>query len=135
MRRAEGVVGGFAAFGEARQPVLHPQAANTVAAFSEDFMRVALVADIPDDLVARGVKDRMQRHGQLYHAKPGAQVSAGFRHGRDRLGPQFTRDLGQFGIGQAFQVRRAGDLIKQGGGGFVTHRGLSGAALAHVPPG
>ena len=98
-------------------------------------MRVALVADVPDDLVARRVKDRVQRDGQFNHAQPRAEVSASFRYRRNRLGPQFTGDLDQLGIRQVFQVRGAGHLIKQGGGGFVTHRGLSGAALAHVPPG
>ena len=76
MRRAKGVVGGFTAFGKSAQPVFHTQSADTVAAFGQDLMRVALVADVPDQLVLRRIKHRMDRDRQFNHAQTRAQMAA-----------------------------------------------------------
>jgi hypothetical protein len=88
MRRAERVVFAFGALGEARQPVLLAQGADAVAPPGQDLVRVALVAHIPDQLVHRGVEDRVDRHGQFDHAQRRAQMPAGFGHGRDHFGAQ-----------------------------------------------
>jgi hypothetical protein len=100
MRRAERVIGAFGPLGEARQPVLLAQGADPVAPPGQDLVRVALVAHVPDDLVARRVEHRVQRHGQFHHTQAGAQMPAGLRHRRDRLGPQFVRQPLQLGIAQ-----------------------------------
>ena len=76
MRRAERVIGALGAFGKARKTVLHPQGADTVAAFGQDFMRVALVADVPDQLVLGRIKHRMDRDRQFNHAQTRAQMAA-----------------------------------------------------------
>jgi hypothetical protein len=57
---------------------------------------VGLVADIPDQLVARGVEDGMDCDGQFDHAQGGAQMPAGRGHFGDGIAPQF--------IGQADQI-------------------------------
>ena len=76
MRRTKGVVGGFTAFGKSAQPVFHTQGADTVAAFGQDLMRVALVAHIPDQLVLRRIEHRMDRDRQFNHAQTRAQMAA-----------------------------------------------------------
>ncbi|EKE16586.1 MAG: hypothetical protein ACD_10C00906G0002 [uncultured bacterium] len=86
MRRAERIVGGFAALGKAGQAAFAAQGADTVAPPGEDFMRIALVADIPDDLVARGVEDGVQGDGEFDDAQTGTQMAAGDRHRRDGFG-------------------------------------------------
>ena len=113
MRRAKRVIGGFGALGETAQPVLHPQGADTVAAFGQDLVRIALVPDIPDYLVARRVEHRMQSHGKLDHAQPGTKMATGDGYGGNRLRPQLVRELVQLLVGQRFHIRRAVDLVEQ----------------------
>ncbi len=72
MGGAEGIVGRLAALGEAREPVLLAQGADPVAAAGEDLVRVALVPDVPDQLVARRVEHGVQRDRQLHDAEPRA---------------------------------------------------------------
>ena len=60
----------------AAQPVLHPQCADTVAASGQNLVRVALVADIPDQHVLGGVEHMVQRNCQLDHTQPGPQMPA-----------------------------------------------------------
>ena len=57
MRGPEGVVFALGALGETRQPAALAQGADAVAPAGQDLVRVALVADIPDQLVARRVED------------------------------------------------------------------------------
>ena len=65
MGRAEGVVFALRALGEARQAVRLAQGPDPVATAGEDLVRVGLVADVPDQPVARRVEHVMQRHRQL----------------------------------------------------------------------
>ncbi len=58
-------------------------------------MRIGLVADVPDEPVARGVEQIVQRDRQLDHAEPGAEVAAGHRDGVDRLLAQLGGELRQ----------------------------------------
>ena len=86
MRRAERVVFALGALGEARQAAALAQRADAVAPAGQDLVRIGLVADVPDQPVARRVEHVMQRHGQLDHAETGAQMAAGHRDRVDRLG-------------------------------------------------
>jgi hypothetical protein len=71
MRRPERVIGDFRdRLVNPRQPAFHPQGADAVAPPGQDLVRIALVAHVPDQLVARGVEDGMQRHGQFHHPQP-----------------------------------------------------------------
>jgi len=85
MGRAEGVVNTLGAFGKAAQTILHAQCADAVAPLGQDLVRITLVAHIPDDLVARGVEDRMQCDCQLDHSQTRPEMPAGFGDSRDRL--------------------------------------------------
>ncbi|OIQ71187.1 hypothetical protein GALL_472000 [mine drainage metagenome] len=93
MRCAERVIRAFRPLGEAAEPVLHAQGADTVASPGQDLVRIALVPDVPDQLVARRVKHGVNRHGKFNHAQPRAQMAAGFRHRRNRLCPHFVSQL------------------------------------------
>ena len=121
MRRPEGVIGAFRALGESRQTILLAQGPDTVPALGQDLVGIALVTHVPDDLVARRIEHGVQRHSQFDHAKPGPQVPACHRDGRDRLGPQFVRHLPQLRIRQPFQVGGPVDGVEKGRGGPVGH--------------
>ena len=95
MGGAERVVFAFGTLGEARQAAALPQRADAVAASRQDLVRVALVADVPDQAVPRRIEDMMQRNRQLDHAKTGAEMSAGLGHRVDEVMAQLVSDLSQ----------------------------------------
>jgi hypothetical protein len=64
------------------------------------------VRHVPDQLVARRVEHRVQRHGQFHHAQPRAEMPAGFRHGRDGLGRSSCASRLQLGIAQPLEIGR-----------------------------
>ncbi len=100
MGRAERVVLALRALGEARQAAALAQGADAVAPSGEDLVRVALVADVPDDAVVGGVEHVVQRHRQLDHAEPRAEMAAGDRHRVDHLGAHRVRHLLQLALRQ-----------------------------------
>ena len=88
---AERVVGALRPAGEAGEPAGLAQGADAGAAAGQDLVRVGLVADVPDQPVPGRVEHVVQRHRELDHAQPGAEVPA---RGRDRvhhLPPQLVR--------------------------------------------
>ena len=87
---------------------MHP-----VAPTGQDFVGVALVADIPDQLIHRRVKDGMDRHRQFHHPQRRPQMPAGFRDDRNHFSPHFIGQSPQFAIAQRFQISGRGDVIKQ----------------------
>ena len=64
-----------------------------VAAAGEDLVRVGLVADVPEDLVARRVEQRVQRDGQLAGAEVGAEVAADLADRVDDVLAHLLREL------------------------------------------
>ena len=104
MRGAEGVVLALVAAREARQPARLAQGADAVAPPGDDLVRVGLVAHVPYEPVARGVKHPVQGNRQLHDAEPGAEVPARHRDGIDRLLAQLGGELRQVGFGQLAQV-------------------------------
>ena len=61
VRGAERVVFALGALGEAGQAAAHAQRADAVAAAGEDLVRIGLMADVPDQPVARRVEHVVQR--------------------------------------------------------------------------
>ena len=59
------------------------QRVEVLEAPGEQLVRVGLVADVPDDLVARRVEHAVERERQLDHAEVGRQVAGAARHGLD----------------------------------------------------
>ena len=87
--------------------------ADAVAPAGQDLVRIGLVADVPDQAVARRVEHIMQRDGQLDHAEAGAEMAAGHRDGVDRLLAQFVGELAQLTLVEAAKVFGCMDLIEQ----------------------
>ena len=104
MGGAERVVFALGALGEAGQPAALAQRADAVAAAGEDFVRIGLVADVPDQPVVRRVEDVMQRDRQLDDAEAGAEMAAGDRDGVDGLLAQLIGDLAKLVLLEAPEV-------------------------------
>ena len=115
MRSAEGIVFALAALGEARQAAALTQGADTVAPSGQDLVRIALVADIPDELVLRRVEHVMDRHGQLDHAEARAEMPAAGTDRVDHLAAQFVGQLAQLILLELAKVGRKIDSVEQGG--------------------
>ena len=90
---AELIVLAFAAPEKARQPTLLPQRRQPLIAAGQDLPRVALMADVPNDLVVRRIERGAECHGQLDDAEPRADVAAGVRDHVDQPLPHFVGQL------------------------------------------
>ena len=113
MRRAERIIVGFGPLGEARQPATLAQGADAVAPPGQYLVRIALVADIPHQLVARRIEHIMDRGGQFHHAQARPQMATRHAHGGNHFLPQFIGQLPQlFGL-QGAQIGRPDDLVEQ----------------------
>ena len=93
MARAERVVLRFLALAEAGKPTAHANGADTLAPTGEDFMRIGLMAHIPDQLIGGRVEHMVQGDGQLHHAEARTEMPAGLRYGINRLAAQIIREL------------------------------------------
>lgn len=113
MRGPEWVVFTFHALGEAGEAAALPQRADAIAPPGQNFVRVALVADVPDQAIRRRVEHIMQRDSELDYAEAGAEVAAGLRHRIDRFLSQFLGELRQLGRLKLPHFRRSADLIEQ----------------------
>ena len=63
MADAQDVILAFSAPREGVQPAFLADGADPIAASGQNFMRVSLVADVPDQAIERRVVDVVQRHG------------------------------------------------------------------------
>ncbi len=124
MRGAERVVFAFGALGEAGQAAALPQRANAVAPAGENFVRIGLVADIPDQPVRRRIEDIMQRDCQLDNAEPCTEMPAGLGDGVDSFGPQLVGELLELLGRQILEIARQMDAIEQGRLGRFGHAQL-----------
>ena len=79
VRGAERIVVALGALGEAGQAAAGAQRADAVAASGQDLVRIGLVADVPDQAVARRIEDVMDRGRQFDHAEAGAEMAASHR--------------------------------------------------------
>ena len=78
MRRAERVVFALTPLREARQPAALTQRRDPVLATRQNLMRITLVTDVPNQDVARGVKNVMDRRRQLDNAQTRTQMTPVF---------------------------------------------------------
>ena len=111
MRRAKRVIRGLRAFREPADPPALPQTVHLRTAPSQNLVRIALVTHVPDQLVARRVKHRVDRHTQFHHTKAGAQMPTRLAYGADHLTAQLGRKPRQLRIGHLSQIRRAGNSV------------------------
>ena len=115
MGGAERIVFALAALGETGEPAALAKRADAVAAAGEDLVRVGLVADVPDQDVARGVEHVMQRRGQFDDAEAGAEMAAGYRDGVDRFLTQLVGDLADLVHLEPAQIVRGADCVEKRG--------------------
>lgn len=113
MAGAERVVVALGALGEAGQAAAGAQGADAVAPAGQDLVRVGLVADVPDQAVARGVEHIVQCGSQFDHAEPGAEMPAGDRYRVDRLQSQFVGDLPNLIDPQLAQIFRCANGVEK----------------------
>jgi hypothetical protein len=83
-----------------------------LVAAGQDLVRIALVADVPDELVARRVEDVVQRDGQLDDAEAGREVAADPADDVDHAVAHVLRDLRQLSLATAPAGRRGRDTIQ-----------------------
>jgi hypothetical protein len=88
-----------------------------VATPGQDLVRVRLVPDVPQDLVARRVEQAVHGDGDLAGAQVGAEVPTDLPHGVDQQLADLLRDLLQLFLGQPVQVLRAVDVVEESLGG------------------
>ena len=103
---AERIVRAFRAFGKAGQTVPLAQGVDTLAPPCQDLVRIALVADLPDQAIFRRFEHRMQGNGQLHHPQSRPQMTARRGNRADGLGTQLLGKLLKLAGGEVAQVRR-----------------------------
>ena len=74
--RADDVVLGLAAAGKPGEAAVLADGVEALGAAGDDLVGVGLVADVPDDLVARAFEDAVQRDRELDGAEAGGQMAA-----------------------------------------------------------
>ncbi len=75
-------------------------------------MRVGLVADVPEDLVAGRFEQRVQRHGELAGAEVGAEVAADLPDRVDDVLADLLGQLRELLLGELVQVLGAVDGLE-----------------------
>ncbi len=112
---AHDVVLGLLDRAERREPLVLADRLKLVAPAGQDLVRVGLMTDVPEDLVLRGVQQRMQRHRDLAGAEVRAEVPADLTDRVDDVLAHLLRERLQLLVGQAVKVRGAVDVCKQVG--------------------
>ena len=121
MRCAKRIVFAFAALGEPAQPATLAQRADAITPPGQDLVRIALVADIPHQLVLRRVENIMDCGCQLDHAQSRSQMAPGGADGIDHFGAQFVGQLAELVLAQLAQIVGCIDRIEEGGLGATCH--------------
>ena len=79
---------------------------NAIEPAGKHLVDVALVADVENELVARGSEDAMERDRELDHAEIRAEMAAGLREHFDQLVAHLLRELRETFLGQRLHVGR-----------------------------
>src|SRR5262245_8090985 len=90
-------------------------------------MRIRLMANIPDQFVARCVEYVMESHSEFDDAKPGSEMTACIRDCVDRLGTQFCCNLLEVSSINPAQICRGFDRIEE----FASHRWITSLFGCH----
>ena len=115
MRRAEGIVFALAPLGEAAKAAALAQSADAIPPSGQDLVRIALVADIPDEFVLGRIEHVMNRHGQFDHAEARAEMPAAGADRIDHLAAQFVGQLAKLVLLELAKVGGKIDSVEQGG--------------------
>ncbi len=76
MTGAEDVVLRFVPAQELPHPVFLADGSERLSPSGQHLVRVALVTDVPNEPVARGIEDVVQRDGELDRAQPRGEMAA-----------------------------------------------------------
>ena len=113
VRSTERIVFAFRALGEAAEPAALAQGADTVAAPGQDLVRIALVPDVPHQLVFRRIENIVDRRGQFDHAQTRSQMATGLADRVDHFGTQFVGELPQLVLAELAEIVWGIDRIEQ----------------------
>jgi hypothetical protein len=102
---------------ERRKTAVGADRGQFVAPARQDLVRVSLVPDVPDDLVARRVEHRVERDRQLAGAEVGGEVPSDLSDGLDDVLADLLSQLLQLVVAQLVEVFGQSDSIEQ-----VRHR-------------
>ena len=130
----KGVVPALPRVGEPRDAVLLAQPGKARLAAGEQFVGVALVPHVKDDLVLGGVQHPVQGHRQLDGAQVGSQMPAGAQDAVHQKAADLPAQLHHLFVAQALDVLRPLDAVQQRR--IHSHRRLSplrqGLPAAHA---
>ncbi len=93
MRRAKRVVDALCALGEAGKSATLAQRSHARAPAGENLVWIGLMADVPNQLVARRIEDAVQRDREFDDPKAGSQMTACDRHHVNSFLSQLIRQL------------------------------------------
>ena len=97
---------------ESREPALLTQGVEALVSACEQLVGIGLMADIPDKLIARGIKLLMHGERQLHNAEIRREVTAVLRHGVDKNGAYLGGKLVELSVAQVFYIRRGMYIFK-----------------------
>ena len=120
---AHDVVLGLGDRAERREAAVLADRLEPVAAAGQDLVRVGLVADVPEDLVARRVEQAVQRDRELAGAEVGAEVAADLA---DRVDDQLA-DL----LRELLELRRRRGPWRSSGPSIRSRSGSSLCLVGH----
>ena len=121
----EGIVLALASLGKAGKSAALTQRIKAVGSSGQQLMYVALVPDVPDDMILGRIKHAVQGDGQLDYAQIGRQVSAVFIDTLDRKITDLSVQAKQLPIVQSLELL---------GAVYVAEILIFGKALHTAPP-
>ena len=113
MARAHHVVLGFRYRAEGREAAVLTDRGQLVAPAGEHLVRIGLMADVPEHLVARRVEQRMYGHRDLAGAEVGPEVATDLADRVDDQLADLLRDLLKLLVGEALEVGGAVDVVEE----------------------
>jgi hypothetical protein len=97
MRGTERIIFAFRPFGETGKSAAGTQRANPIAPAGQDFVRIGLVSNVPNQSVCRGIEYVMQRNGKLDNSQARTKMSTSHSDGGNRFSAQLVGYLLQVG--------------------------------------
>jgi hypothetical protein len=98
---------------EAGDPVLLPQRLHPRVAPREELVRIALMADVPHELVVGSLEDVVQGDRQLHDAEAGPDVATRARADVHHARANVVGERAQLVAGQGPKVGRGSDAVEE----------------------
>ena len=131
MAGPEGIVLAFFSFAKSGNASELSEGGEAVPSSREHFVGVALVGDVPDDVIFGHVEYVVEGDGEFDDAEGGGEVASGFGDGFDELPSEFVSELFEFFQVQFVHVVGVLDAVEDGfGGGAAVGRTAGGVVEA-----